>query len=93
MKAVQLGERPDGRMLAPVMPWRAYASLKTDVAVAIAAFLQSLNPVGNRIPGPFKSGETVSTFTFRIMPPGETAPWPRPSNAFNLTRGLNSGDG
>ena len=41
--------------------------------MAIAAFLQSLNPVSNHIPGPFKPGEKVSTFMFRIVPPGETA--------------------
>ena len=26
VKAVRTGERPDGRELAPVMPWRAYAA-------------------------------------------------------------------
>lgn len=41
--------------------------------MAIAAFLQSLNPVSNQIPKPFKPGEKVSTFMFRIVPPGETA--------------------
>ncbi len=73
VKAIQAGERPDGRMLAPVMPWHAFATLTADDARAIAAFLQSLNPVSNQIPGPFKPGEKVSTFMLRIVPPGETA--------------------
>jgi len=73
VKAIQAGERPDGRILAPIMPWHAFAHLTADDAMAIAAFLQSLNPVSNQIPGPFKSGEKVSTFMFRIVPPGETA--------------------
>ena len=70
---VKAGERPDGRTLAPIMPWHAFATLTADDARAIAAFLQSLNPVSNQIPGPFKPGEKVSTFMFRIVPPGETA--------------------
>src|SRR5438552_11765027 len=73
VKAIQVGERPDGRILAPIMPWHAFATFTADDAMAIAAFLQSLNPVSNQIPGPFKPGEKVSTFMFRIMPPGETA--------------------
>lgn len=71
--AIQTGERPDGRILAPIMPWHAFAELTADDAMAIAAFLQSLTPVNNHVPGPFKPGEKVSTFMFRIVPPGETA--------------------
>lgn len=73
VKAIRTGERPDGRILAPIMPWRAFATLTADDAMAIAAFLQSLTPVSSRIPGPSRPGEKVSTFMFRIMPPGETA--------------------
>jgi mono/diheme cytochrome c family protein len=71
--ALQSGIRPDGRVLAPIMPWQDFAHLTKDDAMAIAAFLQSVKPVNNKVPGPFKPGEKVSTFTFRIMPPGETA--------------------
>jgi mono/diheme cytochrome c family protein len=71
--AIQTGERPDGRILAPIMPWHAFARLTADDAKAIAAFLQSVKPVDNKVPGPFKPGDKVSTFMFRIMPPGETA--------------------
>jgi mono/diheme cytochrome c family protein len=71
--SIQTGQRPDGRILAPIMPWHAFAQLTADDALAIAAFLQSLNPVSNQVPGPFKAGEKVSTFMFRIVPPGETA--------------------
>jgi mono/diheme cytochrome c family protein len=67
--AMQAGERPGGRILAPVMPWRAFAQLTSDDAMAIAAFLQSLDPVDNKVPGPFKPGEKVTTFMFRIVPP------------------------
>ncbi|MGL4966831.1 MAG: hypothetical protein ACRC67_36765 [Inquilinus sp.] len=60
-------------MLAPIMPWHAFAQLTADDAMTIAAFLQSIGPVHNQVPGPFKPGDSVSTFMFRIMPPGETA--------------------
>ncbi len=71
--AIQTGERPDGRILAPIMPWHAYAILTPDDAMAIAAFLKSVKPISNEVPGPFKPGDKVSAFILRIMPPGETA--------------------
>nr|WP_249156683.1 c-type cytochrome [Bradyrhizobium diazoefficiens] len=73
VKAIQAGERPDGRILSPIMPWHAFATLTADDAAAIAAFLRTVRPVKNKPPGPFKAGETVSTFMFRIVPPGGTA--------------------
>ncbi len=71
--AMQTGQRPDGRILAPIMPWHALAQLTADDAMAIATFLQSVKPVSNKVPGPFKPGDKVTTLMFRIMPPGETA--------------------
>ena len=71
--AIQTGQRPDGRLLAPIMPWHAFAQLTAEDAKAIVAFLQSLEPISNKVLGPFKPGEKVSSFMFRIMPPGETA--------------------
>ncbi|WFP65996.1 MULTISPECIES: cytochrome c [unclassified Mesorhizobium] len=71
--ALQTGVRPDGRRLAPIMPWHAFAHLTENDAMAIRAFLQSLKPVKNKVPGPFAPGEKVSSFMLRIMPPGETA--------------------
>ena len=52
VKAVRTGERPDGRELAPMMPWRSYAALTDDDALALAAYLKSLPPVRNRVPAP-----------------------------------------
>ena len=71
--AIQTGQRPDRRTLAPIMPWHALAHLTAGDAMAIAEFLQSVKPVSNQVPGPFKPGDTVSTFMMRIMPPGGTA--------------------
>jgi len=71
--ALQTGMRPDGRQLAPIMPYHAFANLTSEDATSIAAFLKSIPPVSNAVPGPFGPGETVSTFMMRILPPGETA--------------------
>lgn len=71
--ALQTGERPDGRVLAPVMPWHAYAKLTDEDVEAIAAYLRSIDPVSHEVPGPFGPGEEVSTFFMRVMPPGTRA--------------------
>jgi hypothetical protein len=36
--------RPDGRVLAPIMPWHAFASPTKQDAEAIVAFLRSVPP-------------------------------------------------
>ncbi|MCB1465262.1 MAG: c-type cytochrome, partial [Nitratireductor sp.] len=69
---MKTGERPDGRTLAPIMPYHAIAQLTDEDVRAMALFLQSLKPVKNEVPGPFGVGEKVSTFMFRVLPPGET---------------------
>jgi mono/diheme cytochrome c family protein len=50
--AITKGERPDGRILAPIMPWHAYGALTPDDAQALVAYLRSLPPVEHRVPGP-----------------------------------------
>jgi mono/diheme cytochrome c family protein len=66
--ALRTGTRPDGRILAPIMPWRAFASLTDSDAKAIVAFLKSLPPVNNKVPGPFANGAATS-FVMKIVPP------------------------
>lgn len=56
--AVREGLRPDGRELAPVMPWHSYAALNDADAEALAAYLKSLPPTRFETPGPF--GESQS---------------------------------
>src|ERR1700687_1614894 len=51
--AITKGQRPDGRELAPIMPWRSFPVLTKDDALAIAAYLKSLPPMKNKVPGPF----------------------------------------
>jgi mono/diheme cytochrome c family protein len=73
--ALTTGVRPDGRQLAPAMPWMHYANLTPDDAMAIAVYLKSLTPVVNKVPGPFGPNETPTQFVFRVVPPsGAGAP-------------------
>jgi mono/diheme cytochrome c family protein len=39
VKAIRTGERPDGRILSPAMPWLAFAKLTDEDAHALAAYL------------------------------------------------------
>ena len=59
VKAVRTGVRPDGRMLAPVMPYHNYAILTDDDARALATYLRTLKPVRNKVPGPVGDAEAA----------------------------------
>jgi mono/diheme cytochrome c family protein len=50
IKAVRTGERPDGRMLAPVMPYHSYSELSDADAQALASYLKSLKPIQHQVP-------------------------------------------
>ncbi len=67
--ALQKGTRPDGRVLAPIMPWRAFASLTKRDAEAIAAYLQSLPAIKNKVPGPFGPKDKPTSFVMKVVPP------------------------
>jgi mono/diheme cytochrome c family protein len=71
---LQTGQRPDGRMLAPIMPWRALAQLTKEDVTAIAAYLKSLPAVKNKVPGPFGPNEKPTSFVMKIVAPEGAAP-------------------
>ena len=50
VSAVRKGVRPDGRMLAPVMPWHSYAALTDKDARDLARYLKGMAPVRNAVP-------------------------------------------
>jgi mono/diheme cytochrome c family protein len=68
VSAITAGIRPDGRRLAPVMPWKGLSHLSSDDAYAIVAYLRSLPPIKNAVPGPFGPKEIPSTLVFTIVP-------------------------
>ena len=72
--AIQTGVRPDGRILAPIMPWQNLAALsKTDVE-AIVTYLQSLPPVSHKVAGPFGPHEKPPIWRMTMQPPEDETP-------------------
>lgn len=68
--ALTTGKRPDGRELAPIMPWHAFANLTPEDVSAIVAFLRSIPAVSNKVPGPFGPKDESTSFVMKIVPGG-----------------------
>ncbi|HUK61274.1 MAG TPA: cytochrome c [Stellaceae bacterium] len=66
--AFTTGMRPDGRKLAPIMPYEGLSHLTKADANAIAAYLQSLKPVSHKVEGPFGPGQKVDVFVMTVLP-------------------------
>jgi mono/diheme cytochrome c family protein len=66
--AFTTGKRPDGRQLAPIMPYDSYKSLSKADANAVAAYLQSLKPVNHAVAGPFGPKDKVTVFVMDVLP-------------------------
>jgi mono/diheme cytochrome c family protein len=82
--ALRTGKRPDGRVLAPVMPWQNLANLTDDDVHAIAAYLKSQAPISNKVAGPLGESEKPTAQYFIVMspdaaPPPPAAPSPPPA--------------
>ncbi len=67
--AIASGRRPDGRQLAPIMPWRAFATLTKPDVSAIIAYLKSLPPVRSKVPGPFGPLDPPTSYVMKVVPP------------------------
>ena len=67
--AFTTGMRPDGRQLAPMMPWRSYAHINADDASALVAYLRSLKPVKHKVPGPLGANEKPTAPYLTIIAP------------------------
>ena len=76
--AITTGARPDGRMLAPVMPWPGFSHLTHADALAIAAYLKSLPAVRNKVPGPFGPAEKPDVLVMSVLPGDVYAALPKP---------------
>jgi mono/diheme cytochrome c family protein len=76
--AITKGVTPNGRKLFPVMPWPDLANLSSEDAQAIAAYLKSLPPVKNAVPGPFGPKDTPSTFVSVVIPGDVYVKLPKP---------------
>ena len=70
VKALRTGVRPDGRDLAPMMPWRAYAALSAGDMEALVAFLRSIPAVKHAVAGP-TALDTVKTPYITVVAPAK----------------------
>jgi mono/diheme cytochrome c family protein len=66
--ALQTGVRPDGRILAPVMPWHGFANMTKGDATSVATYLKSLPPISHKVAGPFGPDEKVTSFVMTVLP-------------------------
>jgi mono/diheme cytochrome c family protein len=69
VKAVRTGERPDGRILAPAMPYGHYGRLTDADAYALAAYLKSLKPVRHQVPAITGDAEKPSAPYLTVVMP------------------------
>lgn len=76
--ALTTGKTPDGRVLAPIMPWRAFSHYTKSDAYAIAPYLKSLPPVTHKVAGPFGPNEKPSVFVMTVLPPDVYGSLPPP---------------
>ncbi len=76
--AIRTGKTPDGRILAPPMPVESFKRLTQSDALAIAAYLKTLPPIKNKVPGPFGTSEKPSSFVYQVLPPDKYVPTPPP---------------
>jgi mono/diheme cytochrome c family protein len=69
VNAVRTGERPDGRILAPVMPYGHYGKLTDADAYALARYLKSLKPVRHQVPAITGAAEKPSAPYLTVVMP------------------------
>jgi len=67
--AIRTGARPDGRPLAPIMPWIDFANLTDADAHSIAAYLMTLPAVKHQVPKIVPPGEKLPAGTIAFPPP------------------------
>ena len=66
VKALRTGQRPDGSVLLPPMPYQDFAIMTDNDAYAIAAYLKSIPPIQHKVPDRVPPGQepTGSFLTF-----------------------------
>ena len=66
--AVRTGHRPDGRVLAPIMPYHSYSVITDEDLSDLIAYLRSLE-IENTVPEPVGPGGKATAPFFRITQP------------------------
>jgi mono/diheme cytochrome c family protein len=68
-RALRTGERPDGRALAPAMPWPSYAALSPEDMQALVAYLQALPKASSPTPEPVTDASKAAAPFYRVTIP------------------------
>jgi mono/diheme cytochrome c family protein len=69
VRAVRTGVRPDGRVLAPVMPYHNYGKLTDADVQALASYLMSLKPVRHAAPAVIGPTQTPTAPYLKVTMP------------------------
>ena len=75
VKTIRTGQRPDGTVLLPPMPYQDFAILTDADAYAIAAYLKSIPPIQHKVPDRVPPGQDA-TGSIIVFPPPST--WDAP---------------
>ena len=67
--AIREGSRPDGRILAPAMPWHAYSGLTDEDTEAVVAYLRSLPAQEGSTPLPVGTAPEAQAPFYRVVFP------------------------
>ena len=84
VNAIRTGQRPDGSVLLPPMPWQDFSRLTDDDAHAVAAYLQSLPGVSHKVPDRVPPGQQASGSILVFPPPSA---WDAPRNPAKIPGG------
>lgn len=67
--AIRTGVRPDGRILAPIMPYHSYAVLTDEDARSLGSHLKAVKAIRNKVPGPVADGQTAPAPYLAVIAP------------------------
>ncbi len=69
VKLLRTGLTPEGREVAPMMPWRSYAKASEADLEALAAFIKTVPGVKHAVPGPTKLSDVRTSYITIADPP------------------------
>ncbi|MBI1796435.1 MAG: c-type cytochrome [Candidatus Eisenbacteria bacterium] len=81
VKAIRVGQRPDGSPILPPMPWQDFANLTDDEAYAVAAYIKSVAPVAHKVSDRLRPGVRAPAALVFPPPPKWDAPLTPPAGA------------
>ena len=68
-QAIRAGHRPDGRVLAPIMPYHSYSVMTDEDLADLVAYLRSIEKIENTVPAPLGPDEPAKAPYFAFTVP------------------------